>query len=137
MGQKRIREPFFQFNVERSMLVCSMFPFNFLCWSLVRVGCTIPPWPAGRKRLCKMRHSSSKSPRCIVIAGPNGAGKDDLCAANSCQRMRGLIHFVNADLIAGGLSPLRPEAGHALAAGSRLFLAELDRLARARVDFCF
>ena len=46
-----------------------------------------------------------------------------------------MIHFVNADLIAGGLSPLRPELA-ALAAG-RLFLRELDRLARARLNFAF
>ncbi len=46
-----------------------------------------------------------------------------------------VIHFVNADLIAGGLSPLRPELA-ALAAG-RLFLTELDRLAKARLNFAF
>lgn len=46
-----------------------------------------------------------------------------------------MVHFVNADLIAGGLSPLRPETA-ALAAG-RLFLKEIDRLAKARVDFAF
>jgi len=46
-----------------------------------------------------------------------------------------VVHFVNADLIASGLSPLRPELA-ALAAG-RLFLKELDRLAKARLDFAF
>lgn len=46
-----------------------------------------------------------------------------------------MIHFVNADLIASGLSPLRPEL--AALSGGRLFLAELDRLARARADFAF
>ena len=46
-----------------------------------------------------------------------------------------MIHFVNADLIAGGLSPLRPELA-ALAAG-RVFLSELDRLANAKRDFAF
>ena len=46
-----------------------------------------------------------------------------------------MVHFVNADLIASGLSPLRPELA-ALAAG-RLFLKELDRLAKARLDFAF
>ncbi|MEO8428725.1 MAG: Zeta toxin family protein [Verrucomicrobiota bacterium] len=38
-------------------------------------------------------------------------------------------------MIAGGLSPLRPEL--AVLAGGRLFLAELDRLGRARADFAF
>jgi len=46
-----------------------------------------------------------------------------------------VVHFVNADLIAGGLSPLRPE--NAAVAAGRLFLNELDRLAKARVDFAF
>ena len=45
------------------------------------------------------------------------------------------MHFVNADLIAAGLSPLRPELA-ALAAG-RLVLRELDRLAKARANFAF
>ncbi len=42
---------------------------------------------------------------------------------------------MNADLLAAGLSPLRPELA-AFAAG-RLVLAELDRLAEARTDFAF
>jgi predicted ABC-type ATPase len=47
----------------------------------------------------------------------------------------GVIHFVNPDLIATGLSPLRPELA-AFAAG-RLFLQEVDRLAVAGIDFAF
>jgi len=77
---------------------------------------------------------SRKSPVCIVIAGPNGAGKTTF-AREFLPKDAGVIHFVNADLIAGGLSPLRPELG-ALAAG-RLVLRELDRLAKARLDFAF
>jgi predicted ABC-type ATPase len=46
-----------------------------------------------------------------------------------------VVHFVNPDLIASGLSPLRPELA-ALAAG-RLFLLQLDRLARSKEDFAF
>lgn len=42
---------------------------------------------------------------------------------------------MNADLLAAGLSPLRPDLA-AFSAG-RLFLAELDRLAEARTDFAF
>jgi len=77
---------------------------------------------------------SRRSPVCIVIAGPNGAGKTTF-AREFLPKDAGVIHFVNADLIAGGLSPLRPELG-ALAAG-RLVLRELDRLAKARLDFAF
>jgi predicted ABC-type ATPase len=74
------------------------------------------------------------SPRCIVIAGPNGAGKTTF-AREFLPREAGIVRFVNADLLAAGLSPLRPELA-ALTAG-RIFLAELDRLARSRADFAF
>ena len=46
--------------------------------------------------------------RCIVIAGPNGAGKTTFAREFLPIDAR-IVHFVNADLIAGGLSPLRPE----------------------------
>ncbi len=81
-----------------------------------------------------MNGSPKKVPRCIVIAGPNGAGKTTF-AREFLPNYADVVHFVNADLIAGGLSPLRPESA-AVAAG-RLFLKELDRLAKARADFAF
>src|SRR5580692_11651240 len=81
-----------------------------------------------------MNRRRTKAPRCIVIAGPNGAGKTTF-AREYLPREARIVHFVNADLIAGGLAPLRPEL--AALSGGRLFLAELDRLARARVDFAF
>jgi predicted ABC-type ATPase len=46
-----------------------------------------------------------------------------------------VVHFVNADLIAGGLSPLKPELA-SIAAG-RTVLRELDRMAGERLDFAF
>ena len=46
---------------------------------------------------------------CIIIAGPNGAAKTTF-AREYLEKDKGVIHFVNADLIAGGLSPLRPES---------------------------
>src|SRR5207247_1885210 len=66
--------------------------------------------------------------------GPNGAGKTTF-AREYLPKDAGVIHFVNADLIAAGLSPLRPEL--ASLAGGRLLLTELDRLSKARVDFAF
>src|SRR5688572_3226300 len=81
-----------------------------------------------------MSNSARSSPRCIIIAGPNGAGKTTF-AREFLSKEAGVVRFVNPDLIASGLSPLRPELA-ALAAG-RLFLLQLDRLARAKDDFAF
>jgi predicted ABC-type ATPase len=78
--------------------------------------------------------SKSKFSRCVIIAGPNGAGKTTFAREFLPKEAR-IIHFVNADLLAAGLSPLQPRAA-ALAAG-KLLLKELDRLARARVSFAF
>ena len=74
------------------------------------------------------------APRCIIIAGPNGAGKTTF-AREFLPKDAGVVHFVNADLLAAGLSPLQPELA-ALKAG-KLLLAELDRLAAAQEDFAF
>jgi predicted ABC-type ATPase len=75
-----------------------------------------------------------REPRCIVIAGPNGAGKTTF-AREYLPSIAGLIHFVNVDLIAGGISPLRPELAALTAA--RLVLRELDRLVESKADFVF
>lgn len=75
-----------------------------------------------------------RRPRCIVIAGPNGAGKTTF-ARVFLPEVAKIVHFVNADLIAAGISPLMPEQA-SLTAG-KLFLHELDRLSEARADFCF
>jgi len=77
---------------------------------------------------------AAKNPVCLIIAGPNGAGKTTF-AREFLPREGGIIDFVNADLIAAGLAPLKPSMA-ALNAG-RVFLSELDRLANARVDFSF
>jgi predicted ABC-type ATPase len=75
-----------------------------------------------------------KPPLCVVIAGPNGAGKTTF-AREFLPAHHGIIHFVNADLVAGGLSPLRPQL--AARAAGRLVLAELGRLGKERKDFAF
>lgn len=59
----------------------------------------------------------------IIIAGPNGAGKTTFARAYLPYEPACPI-FVNADLIAEGLSPLAPEAA-AFRAG-RLMLEEID-----------
>src|SRR5207237_8205984 len=78
--------------------------------------------------------SKPTSPRCVIIAGPNGAGKTTF-AGEFLPEDTDVVHFVNADLIAAGLSALKPEIA-AVAAG-RVLLAELDRLAAARTSFAF
>jgi predicted ABC-type ATPase len=75
-----------------------------------------------------------RQPRCVVIAGPNGAGKTTFARQFLPDEAR-VVNFVNADLIAMGLSPLQPDLA-AIAAG-RLVLQEIDRLAEARADFGF
>jgi predicted ABC-type ATPase len=72
-----------------------------------------------------MAAKKRRKPRCIIIAGPNGAGKTTF-ARKYLPNVAGLVHFINADLIAGGISPLQPELA-AVTAG-RLVLRELDRL---------
>jgi predicted ABC-type ATPase len=73
-------------------------------------------------------------PHLVVIAGPNGAGKST--AAPTV--LRGALHvdeFVNADVIARGLSEFHPESV-ALAAG-KMMLARLRELAEQRRNFAF
>jgi len=78
--------------------------------------------------------SNKRRPRCIVVAGPNGAGKTTF-AKEYLPRVAKVIHFVNADLIAGGLSPLKPEL--AAIAAARVVLREIDRLAANKANFAF
>ena len=74
-----------------------------------------------------------RSPRCIIIAGPNGAGKTTF-AREFLLRETGVIHFVNADLIAGGLSPLRPEL--AARQAGRLVLIGTHSFGESSGGFC-
>jgi predicted ABC-type ATPase len=70
----------------------------------------------------------------VIIAGPNGAGKTTF-AREFLPHEAGLPIFINADLIAEGLSPFRPEAA-AIRAG-RLMLEQIDRHAAAGESFAF
>jgi predicted ABC-type ATPase len=73
-------------------------------------------------------------PTCWIIAGPNGAGKTTF-ALEYLPQVAGCTHFINADLIAAGLSPLAPE--RELLAASRIFLREVEERIAAREDFAF
>lgn len=72
--------------------------------------------------------------RVVIIAGPNGAGKTTF-AREFLPREAGLPIFINADLIAAGLSPFDPDAA-AFRAG-RMMLEEIDRRAQAGESFAF
>ncbi|WP_164102531.1 AAA family ATPase [Candidatus Laterigemmans baculatus] len=73
-------------------------------------------------------------PTVYVIAGPNGAGKTTF-ALKYLPRFVDCPEFVNADLIASGLSPFNPESQAAMA--GRLMLRRLDELSSARTTFGF
>jgi predicted ABC-type ATPase len=79
-----------------------------------------------------MAKRAKAQPRCIIIAGPNGAGKTTF-ARNYLLKDAGIENFVNADSIAAGLSPLKPEP--AARAAGRLLLQQIDRLATAGESF--
>ncbi len=69
-----------------------------------------------------------------IIAGPNGSGKTTF-ARKFLPNYAKCQNFVNADLIAQGLSPFSPGAA-AMKAG-RLVLEQIRNLAEKNVDFAF
>ena len=71
-------------------------------------------------------------PRCLIIAGPNGAGKTTF-AMEYLPELADGFRFINADMIASGLSPFAPE--REAAAAGRLFLAEVEACIEAGEDF--
>jgi predicted ABC-type ATPase len=72
--------------------------------------------------------------RIFIIAGPNGAGKTTF-AQEFLPREADSPLFVNADLIAAGLSPFHAD-GVAMRAG-RLMIEEIDRHASRGESFAF
>jgi predicted ABC-type ATPase len=70
----------------------------------------------------------------LIIAGPNGAGKTTF-AEELLPNEAGCPEFVNADLIAAGLSPFQPDQA-AFAAG-RLMLRRIADLVAAGKSFAF
>jgi predicted ABC-type ATPase len=73
-------------------------------------------------------------PKIIILAGPNGAGKTTFARAFLPQEA-GCVLFVNADLIAAGLSPFAPERA-AIQAG-RLTLEAIAEHVEKRQSFAF
>jgi len=75
-----------------------------------------------------------QKPTCFIIAGPNGAGKTTF-ALRYLPQIAGCHNFVNADLIAYGLSPF--DSLSAQYEAGRLFLREIYANIDKRVDFAF
>jgi len=98
---------------------------------VVRFVMTIQKTPSRRLRGRPMAYST---PNLVVLAGPNGAGKSTAAPA-LLQGTLGVTEFVNADVIAQGLSAFDPDRV-ALAAG-RIMLRRLQELARQGVSFAF
>lgn len=76
----------------------------------------------------------SEQKKIVIIAGPNGAGKTTF-AREFLPFEAGCPIFINADLIAAGLSPFQPEAA-AFRAG-RLMLEEIVSHVAANKSFAF
>ncbi len=75
--------------------------------------------------------SDTRHPRAIILAGPNGAGKttfgrEFLVGEGCCPT------FINAGLIAAGLSPFRPETMAAKA--MRLMMEQVEECVARRQD---
>lgn len=78
-------------------------------------------------------HVSGK-PQVFVIAGPNGAGKTTF-AREFLPNEASCPQFVNADLIAVGLSPFDPD--RAAQAAGRIMLAQIAAHVRRQDSFAF
>lgn len=74
------------------------------------------------------------SQKILIIAGPNGAGKTTFARSFLPEEAQ-CPRFINADLIAAGLSPFAPEAA-AIKAG-RLMLKEIEESTRRGESFAF
>ena len=73
-------------------------------------------------------------PKIVIIAGPNGAGETTFARAFLPEEAQ-CPRFINADLIAAGLSPFAPEA-EAIKAG-RLMLEEIAGCVGRQESFAF
>jgi predicted ABC-type ATPase len=77
---------------------------------------------------------AERPPTAIVLAGPNGAGKTTAARTLLAQTLS-VMTFVNADVIAQGLSGFDPDS--AAIEASRIMLERLHGLAAQRADFAF
>ena len=81
-----------------------------------------------------MLDDQPQTPEIVVVAGPNGAGKSTTASVLLPENLS-IDQFVNADLIALGLSPFAPERS-AFAAG-RIMLKRIHKLSEEGMSFAF
>ena len=81
-----------------------------------------------------MSNETVQNPTVYVIAGPNGAGKTTF-ANEFLLDFAHCRQFLNADLIAAGLSPFAPETQNVRA--GRLLLTRIKELSAAKENFGF
>nr|VFK16479.1 MAG: Predicted ABC-type ATPase [Candidatus Kentron sp. LPFa]VFK25405.1 MAG: Predicted ABC-type ATPase [Candidatus Kentron sp. LPFa] len=72
--------------------------------------------------------------KCFIIAGPNGAGKTTF-ARDFLPKEGACIDYLNADLIASGLSPFAPENAAVMA--GKIMLREMERCVNESKSFAF
>jgi predicted ABC-type ATPase len=72
--------------------------------------------------------------KCYIIAGPNGAGKTTF-ATEFLPIEAECLNFINADLIAKGLSPFQPDKV-AITAG-KLMIQQINEFVRKNESFAF
>lgn len=74
------------------------------------------------------------SKKCYIIAGPNGAGKTTFAMDLLPEEVQ-CKNYINADLIAKGLSPFEPELAAIQAA--KLMLTEINKSINSGSSFAF
>jgi predicted ABC-type ATPase len=76
----------------------------------------------------KRRRTKPRQKKIVIIAGPNGAGKSTF-AEEFLPGEYGCTDFIDADLIARGLSPFAPERA-AIQAGKIMLMQIESKIAR-------
>ena len=76
--------------------------------------------------------ATEKNKHLYIVAGPNGSGKSTFIQ-RFLPNYADCIHFVNADLIAAGLSPFLPDIA-AIKAG-KIMLEQIEEHIKAGHDF--
>ena len=75
-----------------------------------------------------------KQPHVYIIGGPNGSGKTTF-ANEYFEGVRPPVKFLNADVIAAAISPMKPDL-KAIQAG-KLLLQQIEEYSEQKIDFAF